>query len=362
MKTLVIHYSSKINEDLSYQHGWVKAFKKSKIFKCVFLNLSDYFPRYKFFSKIFFTLKVILIKFDTIVILHSAFSNADYIQFFIKLIIKLKVAKKVYFIGNEYKLMPAKMNFCKFCNINFFITQTFCEDAINLYKKKLIGCKVFSIPAGGLDDEIFYPGCKYENRKIDIGYRTYDEPFYFGHQERRQLMNKIKSSAKNLNLVCDMSMEMKDRFAGNNWAEFLRSIKSMPASNSGNDFFELNDDIRNKVIQYCNNNPNVEFDDVYKIFFLNKKKISNRLLTGKMIEAAGCKTLLILVEGEYGNYFVPNIHYLEIKKDFSNLMDVLHKLKDAKLCQNIINNAYEITVKHLKFENHLAKLHSYLIN
>ena len=79
MKTLVIHFSSKINEDLSYQHGWIKAFKISKIFNCVFLNLSDYFPRYKFlykfFSKIFFTIKVIFMKFDTIVILHSAFSN-----------------------------------------------------------------------------------------------------------------------------------------------------------------------------------------------------------------------------------------------------------------------------------------------
>ena len=46
-KTLLIYYNSDVNVDISYQFGWVKAFRKSNLFDCDYLNLSNFFPIYK---------------------------------------------------------------------------------------------------------------------------------------------------------------------------------------------------------------------------------------------------------------------------------------------------------------------------
>ena len=183
MKTLVLYYNGLQNQNLSYQHGWEKAFKKSNQFKCSFFNLAYLasgkrevlnifkFQNYNGIKKIIFE------KFDLIIILHSAFSNACLIPTFIQQIISSKKCFKVYFIGNEYKLMPEKMNFTKKLGINLFITQSHKEEVINLYQDEL-KINVKHLPGGGLDDEIYYP--MNLERKILIGRRIYKNEFLAG--------------------------------------------------------------------------------------------------------------------------------------------------------------------------------------
>ena len=359
-ETLLIYYNSDVNVDISYQFGWVKAFRKSSFFNCDYLNLSNFFPIYKKKPRLEEIKNLLFKRYDHIILLHSAFSNACLIPYYVQKILRHKKANKIFFIGNEYKHMPEKINFTKFCRIKVFVTHTYCDDAINIYKKNLPDCKILSIPAGGLDTEIFYPGKEFEKRKIDLGSRAYDEPYYFGHQERSNLMYRVKDIANELGLSQDLSMEQKDRFVGNDWANFLRNIKSMPATNSGNDYFEIDDSTRNKVNKFCIENPDTKFEEIFELFFKNKRKVPNRQITGKHIEAAGTKTLLILLEGNYGGYFLPNVHFLEIKKDFSNLRDVIKKLDDKELCKKIINNAYNVAVKELKFDDHIEYLYKNL--
>ena len=50
MKFLIIHCSADFNNDLSYQHGWVKAFRNYKDIDCSFLNLNDFFSIKKIFT------------------------------------------------------------------------------------------------------------------------------------------------------------------------------------------------------------------------------------------------------------------------------------------------------------------------
>jgi len=106
MKTLVLHYTSMINIDLSYQHGWVKALQKNHHFACTFVNLYDFhISKKNFFEskrdnlvKNYQKIKEIIFeKYDVIIFLHSAFSNACFVPKYLQKIIFLKKSYKVYF-------------------------------------------------------------------------------------------------------------------------------------------------------------------------------------------------------------------------------------------------------------------------
>jgi hypothetical protein len=46
------------------------------------------------------------------------------------------------------------------------------------------------------------------------------------------------------------------------------------------------------------------------------------------------------VEGDYAGIFKPGIHYIEIKKDWSNLPEVMDRIRDVELCENIAENVF----------------------
>ena len=127
MKTLLIYNVSKENKDLSYQHGWVKAFKNDRLFRCDFLNLKNIFSVKSFKINI---KNLFLTKYDCIVVLHSAFSNACLMPSYLQKIIRNKSSFKIYFIRNEYKHMPEKVSFIKYLKINLLITQSHSREVI----------------------------------------------------------------------------------------------------------------------------------------------------------------------------------------------------------------------------------------
>ena len=256
--------------------------------------------------------------------------------------------------------MSDKINFCKILNCKLFVTQSTDPTIIQMYKEKL-GCKGIGIPSGGLDEELFFPGPLRERRKIDIGFRAFDEPFYFGHQERRKFMDAARVESRKLKLTTDFSMDTEDRYTGLDWGDFLRNCKSTIGSSSGFDYFELNDKLRKEVNEYCNSRSHVTFQEVERNIFSKKQnKAKMRLISGRIIEAAGTKTTLVLLEDDYSGYLKPNIHYIPVKKDFSDIATAFEKLNDETFCNEITNNAYEVAVTQLTFKNHVKKLKSAL--
>lgn len=371
MNTLILHHSTDKNLDLSYQHGWVKAFKNSSQFNCSFINLANFrvgkkeifdfkeLKNYRVLKELIFN------EYEIIIILHSAFSNTCFVPYIIKNIIANKKSYKVFFVGNEYKLMPEKIAFTKKLKINLMITQSLSQNIIDLYKTEL-NCDVIGLPSGGLDEDVFFPVKKFQERKIDIGYRTYPEPEYFGHRERLILMNSSEDVLKDLDFKFDFSMKTEDRFITHKWASFLNNCKSLVGSNTGFDYFDLKDTIRLKSgefnrLQRRSLTQEAMLEKYFATFFKDKKrKHSMRIISGKNIEAAGCKTLQILVEGDYGNFFKPNIHYIKIEKDLSNLKECFEKLNDQNYCETIIKNAYNVVINNLRFTDHLTKLKNYI--
>jgi len=68
-------------------------------------------------------------------------------------------------------------------------------------------------------------------------------------------------------------------------------------------------------------------------------------LSPRHFEACMTRTCQALVEGEYGGILKPGVHYIEIKKDWSNIPEVIKQIEDVDYCERIADNAYRDIVE-----------------
>lgn len=352
VKVALFYFQSQQNTTLSYNYGWPRAFRDSHIFDADLFNLSllSLSDQFKLFKKLGF------FKYDCIVLLHSVFSNQNRLSSYLGKILSYSAIPKIYFIGNEYKLMPEKMKFCDKLRISLLISQS-NDPIIHAAYRERLKCSVACIPNTGHDPTIFYPQTAFKSRQIDVGYRSYEEPWYLGNIEKSQIAQYFLSKSQILDLKSDISMDPTRRFNEHGYASFLNSCKFQIGTESGTDFFDLDDYYRLQVNQYQTANPSATWHDIQGRFFSSSHStLVMRIISGRQVEAAACKTVQILFKGRYNNYFKPDIHYIPLEKDFSNIGEVIEKMNDDIFCAELAVNAYNVAVNELSYSSLLAKL------
>lgn len=229
---------------------------------------------------------------------------------------------------------------------------------------KTLNAKVYPAFTGYVDNkatiEISNKIRPFRERPIDIGYRARKLPAYFGKhgQLKYELVELFSNELKKYDFVYDITNTNQSLTnenpnlvkLGNKWYEFLLNCKAFIGCEGGSSLLDIDGSIKARVIDFTNKNPQAEFEEIEAVCFPGKDyNISCFAISPRHFEAALCKTLQILVEGKYGNAFKPWIHYIPLKRDFSNIGEVLETLKDEKKCQQIIDNAYADIVQSNKF-------------
>lgn len=351
LRTLLVYASSDANRTLSYQQGWPEHFKRHPAFACTSLNLHDR----RAMARVAAGAKV-LGRYDAMVLLHSVFSNQCEAPPRLVAALRRNGAPKAWFIGNEYKLMPEKMAFAEALDLDLLVSQCDSERVHALYRERL-GCAVTWLPNTGLDPELFHPGPPLEQRPIDIGYRAYASPPYLGHDERERIAAAFAKGGSQRGLAMDISLEHRDRFDPPGYAEFLRRCKAQLGTEAGGDYFELNDATRHAVNAYLEEHPGAPFEEVFGRFFKDyRNNVPLRILSSRNVEAAGTKTVQVLMEGRYGGYLEPDVHYIPVKRDLSNPDEALSKLGDATLCERMAQRAYDLALREFCYETMLSRL------
>ena len=59
------------------------------------------------------------------------------------------------------------------------------------------------------------------------------------------------------------------------------------------------------------------------------------------------------MEGKYNNILVPNVHYIELKKDYSNFREVVEKIKDKKFLSRITKRAHDFVLENHLYEHRI---------
>ena len=346
LRALVLHASSAENATFSYQIGWPRALARDARFDARLVNVAARGA----IDRLSALWTIRAGRFDVVILLHSVFSNGRMLDGVLFDAVRTLSAPKVYFIGNEYKLMPEKMAFAESLGIALLVSQSSAPRVHRLYRERL-GCEVTGIPNTGIDLERFHPAADPETRPIDLGYRSDDSPPYLGHNERRQMAEYFQRHAADLGLRVDASLDPADRLGEADWAAFLNRCRGQLGTEAGGDYFSLTDEYRLPVIAFIAQHPDAAFDEIQARFFTGvSRAMPLRIISGRNVEAAATKTVQLLLEGEYDGYFRADEHYIPLKKDFSNVTDAVAKFRDRSFCRTLTDNAYALATREFTYE------------
>lgn len=333
--------------------GWPAHFQRHAKFECVPVNVLDR----RLVARIRGHVLARFGCFDAVVLLHSVFSNARCISDYLVDAVGAASQPKAYFIGNEYKLIPEKMEFCDRLGVSLLVTMNPSPRAQQLYRERL-GCSIVCISSAGLDAEVFCPVTKWADRPIELGYRAAESPLYLGHNERQMIADTFREIAPRYGLKADISLESERRLAVPEWAAFLNRCKGQLGTEAGGDYFELTDATRKRVNAYLHEHPEADMHTIHELFFRDyKESVPVRTISGRHVEAAATKTVQVLLEGFYSGYLLPDKHYIPLKKDFSNVDEAVEKFRDGEYCRKLTDAAYEVAVSELTYEKLIDKFY-----
>lgn len=353
LRTLLLFASTADNKTLSYQRAWPGHFAKHPQFACTAVNVAA--PGVAGRLRLEWAIRSFAG--DLVVVLHSVFSNARLLGPRLTERLRRHAAPKVYFIGNEYKLMPEKMAFCEELGVAMLVSQSLSPEVHELYRRRL-GCAVTGIPNTGLDPELFFPGNDPASRPIDLGYRAIDAPIYLGHRERRDIAEFFTANAAKYGVRVDISLDPRDRLDEKGWAAFLNRCKGQLGSEAGGDYFDLEDRTRQAVNAYCDANPAASFDEVKARFFPPVYPVVPlRILSGRHVEAAGTKTAQVLLEGHYDGLFTAGEHYIPMRHDFSDADEAMRQFADAGVRARVAEQAYQFARSELTYDRLVQRFH-----
>jgi hypothetical protein len=163
-------------------------------------------------------------------------------------------------------------------------------------------------------------------RTIDIGYRTVPGKPYLGRHAvlKAELGEAVRERALARGLRVDISTRVEDTIYGDDWYRFLASCRYTIGIEGGAGVLDRDGSVRDCVDATLAERPEATFDELAASCFPGRDgELELFAISPRHLEACATRTPQILVEGEYNGVLTPGEHYLELRRDFSNLDGVL---------------------------------------
>jgi hypothetical protein len=189
-----------------------------------------------------------------------------------------------------------------------------------------------------------------KDRPIVIGYRAIREqnmPWLGRHGFLKlEIADLFETYARKFGISTDISTSAKDVLLGNAWYGFLLRSKYTIAVEGGASILDRDGSVREKTEAYLAQHPHASFDEVERACFPGRDgELNYMAISPKHLESCATRTCQILVEGEYNGILTPGVHYIELKRDFSNIEQVMEYVRKDDLRLQIIERAYKDIVE-----------------
>lgn len=138
----------------------------------------------------------------------------------------------------------------------------------------------------------------------------------------------------------------KNTITGNSWYEFLLRSRAALGCLGGSSLLDPDGSIRLRTLAYCKDHPDATDEEIDRECYRGEEgRIQTRILGPRVFECAMTHTCQLMVEDDYFGVLEPNVHYIPIKKDFSNLDEVMDIVeKQPEYCARIADQCYEHVV------------------
>ena len=181
------------------------------------------------------------------------------------------------------------------------------------------------------------------SRAIDIGYRSRAMPFDLGDlgQDKIAIAERFQALARAQGLATDISVLERDRLYGRQWVRFLRDCRCVLGTSSGASVVDFTGDIRRSCERYLALNPDAGYGDVKARFFADADwKVVIDTVSPRVFEAAALGCTLVQHEGLYGGVIRADEHFISVRRDYSNVGDVIDRVRNRAFCREMAKRTH----------------------
>ena len=289
------------------------------------------------------------IRFGIIILHYSLFGSSQY-QLdpkFLNYLEHDRSSYKVAFFQDEYYFCKQRFDFLNRYRIDCVYTLLAPEYFKDVYMKYTEVPKLVPTLTGYVGEDLIAKAKRlarpYEKRTIDVGYRARQLPFFMGKgaQEKSDIAVKFQQYAKGAGLKTDIDTQEGYRLYGNAWYRFLGNCKACLGGEAGVSIFDLDGTVYDGYQRLIAENPNMTFDEMSQRFLdKHEGNIPHRVISPRHFEAAAFRVCQILYEGDYQGIMKPMVHYIPLRKDFSNFDEVMRLFRDEGFRHQITGNCY----------------------
>jgi hypothetical protein len=180
-------------------------------------------------------------------------------------------------------------------------------------------------------------------RQFDIVYRATHLPYWFGShgQLKHRIAPAVATRARDRGLRTDISTRVDDTILGDRWFDFLMSGRTVLGCESGSSVLDRRGEMQARIQALLGRQPQLSFEEVSHLMPRGWDGHSFFALSPRHFESVITKTCQVLVEGEYEGVFEADRHYISLKRDFSNMDEILDRIRDGRRVEQIAETAYE---------------------
>jgi hypothetical protein len=190
------------------------------------------------------------------------------------------------------------------------------------------------------------------DRPVGIGYRGRDIGGRYGRLafEKFEIGRRMREICAARGISHDIEWTEDKRLYGLDWYNFIASCRANLGSESGSNIFDFDGAIaaKYKELESARGGP-VPYEEFRIYTDPLEARYNMGQISPRVFEAAAMRTPMILYTGGYSGIIEPDTHYVELKKDFSNIDDVLGRLNDLDGLEKMASRAYERLVGSREF-------------
>jgi hypothetical protein len=285
----------------------------------------------------------------SVVFLHySLFSPQGYnlspaLREFVRTVDALKVA----FFQDEFHYCRQRFEFVNAAGIELVYTHVHPQDIPAVWGRYTPNVQArFNFP-GYVDPQMVAAARRFSRpdaeRDIDVGYRGRALEPYMGSGSLEKVMigERFRELAAATSLRTDINTLEAGRLYGDDWYRFLGRCRAMLGVESGTSYLDLEDEVlhdytrrraegRAVTLEALQQGPLGRWDHNF----------SYRTISPRHFEAAAFRICQVLFEGEYSGMLEPMVHYVPLKKDFSNFEEVVALIGDPRARGEIVERAH----------------------
>jgi hypothetical protein len=152
---------------------------------------------------------------------------------------------------------------------------------------------------------------------------------------------KMREACEARGIRCDIEWDEDKRIYGDAWVDFVASCRATLGTESGSNVFDFDGSLTARINAALKANPRTTYEEVEAKYLggLERDGVMNQV-SPRIFEAVALRTGLVLFEGTYSGVVRPDEHFIPLKKDFSNVDDVLRQVQDDRELSAMTERAY----------------------